>query len=272
MATEQPVLTQTVIKTPDVSTLPALAAEAMLQLRVTDDASKALAAQYGKSANDYIAKVNELFKEPTESANKVHKFLTGLRAKFTGTATAVVDHCRKEISDYDTRVEQERLALQRRLQEEEDRKARLKAEEDRKAELAELQRLKDEAALRAKEAADDAMPWEDPPAPLTTKAVEIQRKLEEVAASAVTFVAPRILVPQAPAVEGAGSRNTPLKWRLKDKGLDDLIIAAAANPALREYLMVNEAMVQAKMKTVGEKLGTFIPGVETYRGKTVQFR
>ena len=273
MATEQPVLTQTVIKTPDVSTLPALNTTAMMTLHVVDDATKAQAAQYGIQANAYIAKVNTLFEEPTAAANKVHKFLTGLRSKFTGTAQGVVDHCRREIADYDTRVEQARLELQRKLQAEEDRKARLKAEEERKAQIAEAKRLQEEVLRKQQEAEADAMPWDEPaPSPVATQVADIQRKLEDLATAPVTYVAPQIIVPEPPKVEGAGTRNTPLKFRLKGDGLDTLIVAAAANPALRQYLKLDEDMVKAKVKTLGDKLGEFIPGVETYRDKTVSFR
>jgi hypothetical protein len=257
-----------------------LNAETMLALHVTDDTTKALAAQYGVAANAYIKSVTKLFDEPTEpggvgvieAAYKVHRFLTGLRSKFTGTAQGVVDHCRREIADYDIRVEQARLSLQRKLQAEEDLKARLKADEERTARLAELQQAKEDAERKAQEALDDAMPWDQPPALLTTQVADIQRKLEDLATAPVTYVAPQIIVPEPPKVEGAGSRNTPLKFRLKGDGLDTLIVAAAANPALRQYLKLDEDMVKARMKTLGDKLGEFIPGVETYRDKTVSFR
>ena len=273
MATDQPVLTQTTIVTPDVSALPALPAEAMLKLRVVDDATKAKAAQYGLAANDYIAQVTALFEEPTASANRVHKFLTGLRGKFTKTASEVVDHCRREIAAYDYKVEQARLDLQRKLQAEEDRKARLKAEEDRKAELERLRKQQEEAARKQQQAEDDAMPWDsDVPAAnaAATQVAELQSQLEAVAAAPIVYEAPKILVPEAPQVEGASSRSSPLKYRVVD--LNALVQAAAKNPALQEYLEVNDTMAKAKLKTVGEKLAEFLPGLEAYRDKIVQFR
>jgi exonuclease VII large subunit len=244
----------------------------MLTLHVVDDTTKAQAAQYGAQANAYISKVNALFEEPTAAANKVHKFLTGLRSKFTGTAQGVVDHCRREIADYDARVEQARLKLQRELQAEEDRKARLKAEEERKAQIAEAKRLQEEVLRKQQEAEDDAMPWEKETvtAAASTQVVEIQQKLEALAAAPIVYEAPQIIVPEAPKVDGAGSRNTPLKYRVVD--LNALIQAAAKNPALQEYLEVNDTMAKAKLKMVGEKLGDFLPGLEAYRDKTVSFR
>jgi hypothetical protein len=272
MATEQPVLTQTVIKTPDVSKLPALNAEAMLKVRVVDDETKAVAAQYGLAAHDYVGQVTALFKEPTEAANKVHKFLTGLRAKLAKTAEEVEAHCRREIVAYDDKVERERLALQRRLQEEEDRKAREKAQAERDAEVERLRKAQEEAERKQAEAEDDALPWEQDLAvsAAATQVAEIRQQLEAVAAAPIVVEAPRIVVPEAPKVDGVGSRNTPLKYRVVN--LNALIQAAAKTPALAEYLEVNDVMVKAKLKLVGEKIGNYVPGVEAYREKSVTFR
>jgi hypothetical protein len=280
MATESQVLTQTIIKTPDVSKLPALNAEAMLKIRVVDDETKATAAQYGKSANDYIKSVEKLFNDPTEpggvgvieAAYRVHRFLTGLRGKFTKTATDVMEHCRKEIAAYDDKVERERLALQRRLQEEEDRNARANAEEERQRQIEELRKAQEEAERKQAEAEDDALPWEQDLAvsAAATQVAELQQQLEAVAAAPIVVEAPRIIVPEAPKVDGVGSRNTPLKYRVVD--LNALIQAAAKNPALQEYLEINDVRVKAKLKLVGEKIGDSVPGVEAYREKSVTFR
>ena len=117
------------------------------------------------------------------------------------------------------------------------------------------------------------MPWDsDVPAAnaAATQVAELQSQLEAVAAAPIVYEAPKILVPEAPQVEGASSRSSPLKYRVVD--LNALVQAAAKNPALLEYLEPNDVMVKAKLKTVGEKLAEFLPGLEAYRDKIVQFR
>ena len=273
MSTNAQALTPTVIKPPDTSVLPQLNFDAMMALRVTDDATEALAVTHAKAAKDYTAKVEALFKEPVESANRVHKFLTGLRSTFTSKSFSVEDHARLEITAYQRKKEEERAALERRLREQAEREARAKAEAEQQARLEEARKVAADAERQRQAEIDELMPWEQETAAQESaaKVEAAMAAVEEIAATPVPVLVPEIVVPRStPATEGLGTRKGPLKYRVKD--FQALVKSAAVNPALVDYLQVNDAMVKGKMKTVGEKLGDFIPGLETYRDDGIVIR
>ena len=260
--------TQIILTRPDTSSLPALNADAMLALRVIDDATKAQAIANAKSAKTFIGLVEGLFKRSVDAAFAAHRELTALRGTFTATATQVDQHCRKEIAAYDERLEQARLKLQRELQAKAEAEARERAEAERQRQIAEAQARAQEAAKLASEAVADLAPWELEDAEAVV--AQAQAEVDAIAAAPLVVEAPQIVVPQAPAIGGSGSRASALKYKVVDIHL--LIQAAVQNPALADYLEVNDTMVKAKLKTVGEKLGAFLPGLETYRDRVATIR
>ena len=265
----KPDLTPRTITPPDVSKLPSLDYAAMMALQVTDAKTEATAVANVKAAKAYIENVNTLFEGPTAAANAVHKFLTGLRGQFTSKAAAVEDHSRKQIIAYQREEERKRQELERQLREKAEKEARERAEAERQKQIAEAKRLQEEAEKLAAE--DEPAPWETDAPAVSAKVEEAKAIVEELQSAPIPVYVPDIVVPRAaPTTEGLGSRRGPLKYRVVDLG--KLVKAAAANPALLEYLTVSDPMLKAKLKTVGEKLGDFVPGVEAYREDGITIR
>ena len=267
----KPDLTPRTITPPDVSKLPSLDYAAMMALQVTDAKTEATAVANVKAAKAYIENVNTLFEGPTAAANAVHKFLTGLRGQFTSKAAAVEEHSRKQIIAYQREEERKRQELERQLREKAEKEARERADAERQQQLAEARRLQAEAEAKRQQELDDLPPWEQDAPAVSAKVEEAKATVEELQSAPIPVYVPDIVVPRAaPTTEGLGSRNSPLKYRVND--INALIKAAATNPALAEYLTVNDPMIKAKLKTVGIKLSEFIPGVEAYRETGITIR
>jgi DNA repair exonuclease SbcCD ATPase subunit len=252
-----------VIQQPDTSHFPVVQFQTIMALAVTDDKTCAAATEYAKAAKAYIAEVDSTFEEACDLANKTHKHLTGMRASFKERAEAAYKHCRKQIEDYLARKERERLELQAKLQREADEETRKEAEERRKAEMEEIKRRQEEAAQQHLKEIEDLPPWEQADAP-AAEGEHLQAQLEELAAAPLVVQAPQVVLsPVAPAVEGLGTRKGKLTYEVAD--FNALVQAAAKNPALQDYLQVNDKMVKAKLATVGEKIGEFVPGIKPKR-------
>jgi DNA repair exonuclease SbcCD ATPase subunit len=295
LATETQALKPTTISPPDTSKLPRPDFDAMLAVRVTDEETLQVATNNARACKDYIGRVTDLFKEPVEAANKLHKFLTGLRGQFTARAQEVETHSRAQILAYQTELERKRKELEERLRREAEAKARAEAEARRQEELAraraEQQRIQAEAekaraaaAKAAAEAVEEVAPWEQEAAAAAAKAkqdaeealrqkqiADAKAQLEAMAAEPLQVFVPEISVSQtAPFAEGLGLRKGPLTYEVEDLG--KLVAAAARNPHLLEYLQVNDAMVKAKLKAVGEKLSDFLPGLKAVRKSGITIR
>jgi chromosome segregation ATPase len=250
--------------------LPVVQFQAIIALAVTDDATCAQAAEYAKAAKGYLSAVEAAFADAVSAANKAHKSLTALRNQFTERAAAAEAHCRAQITAYLQRKERERLELQAKLQREADEKARKEAEEQRKAEMEEIKRRQEEAARQRLKEIEDLPPWEQPEAP-AAQGEQLQAQLEELAAAPLVVQAPQVVLsPVAPAVEGLGTRKGKLTYEVAD--FNALVQAAAKNPALLDYLQVNDKMVKAKLATVGEKIGEFVPGIKPKRDAGIVIR
>lgn len=83
---------EVVLRTPDVSSLPVVDFDKMLGLKVTDAESCAAAGANKQAAKDFIASVDAIFKDVTDSAFKTHRLLTGLRGSLTKKAEEVMLH------------------------------------------------------------------------------------------------------------------------------------------------------------------------------------
>ena len=240
-----------VIQRPDTSDLPVVSFQTILALRVTDDKTCTQATEAVRMAKGYISAVKAKFEKVVALAFATHRSLTGMQNEFTAPAEAVEKHCRKEIEDYLARKKREELAMQAKLQREAEERAKAEAEAKRQAEIQAVQ-----------EAADDVAPWEQE---------EAQAKVAEIAAKPLVVETPQVvLCPVAPQVEGLGTRKGKPTYEVTDFAA--LVRAAAANPALLDYLQVNDAMVKAKLKTVGEKIGDFIPGITFKRDTNIVIR
>jgi len=236
----------TTISTPDISKLPSVAFASMMAFRVTDDVTAELAAQEGRVAQSYITSVEALFDEPTSAANKVHKFLTGMRGKLLKPAQEAVTHLRKEVQGYRDSKEQERLAEERRLQAQRDEEARREAEAKRQSELAE------------------AMPWEQE---------EVESKPLEA------FVEHRERIALAPhQIDGVSTRKSPWTYEVTD--LRALLKAIVENKIpLEDWLdgervpivQVNHALFQSAAKRLQASLGDKYPGVKGVQKENVRF-
>ena len=259
------------IQQPDTSHLPVVQFQAIIALAVTDDATCAQAAEYAKAAKGYLSAVEAAFADAVSAANKAHKSLTALRNQFTERAAAAEAHCRAQITAYLQRKERERLELQAKLQREADEKARKEAAEKRAEEIKRMQEEAERQRLEAEAAKEDLPPWEvDENRRGEIEAAELaareerEREIAIAAATPLFFQAPQVVLsPVAPAVEGLGTRKGKLTYEVAD--FNALVQAAAKNPALLDYLQVNDKMVKAKLATVGEKIGEFIPGIKPKR-------
>jgi hypothetical protein len=240
-------LQKTVIEPPDLSRLPTVDFDAALKHTVTDDASCVVAKSHNSLAKDYLGVVNTIFEEPVSAANKIHKFLTGLRGQLSAKAEAVDKHTRQQVSAYLKRIEDERLALQRRLQAEADAKA---------AEAARAQR--EAIERKRKEELANAMPWE-----IEAVAAKVAEPVEVKPA----FV-PSVYVAPTAAPTGIATRNKP--WTYELESLHELVKAAAADPTLLEALQINDKYLKMKAREMGESLGKRFPGVKGVRETTVR--
>jgi len=220
---------QIVIQRPDTSQLPTIQPQTILALRVTDDQTLAQATEFAKLCRDYVRAVTDTFEKAVKAAHEAHKSLTALRAQLTAGAEVAEKHCRFQIAGYLAEQERKRLELQDRLRREQE----------------------EAAAKAAKEAEENAAPWEEPQIKSVPPAV--------------------IFVPQtAPAAEGLSTRKGRLSYEVTD--FPALVRAAAERPELQDYLMVNDKMVKAKLSTVGEKIGEFIPGLKAVRDTSIVIR
>ena len=264
-----------VIQRPDTSDLPVIPFKSILALQVVDDQTCSQATEAVKMAKGYIAAVKAKFEKVISLAFSTHRSLTGMQNEIVAPAEAVEKHCRAQIGDYLQRKERERLELQAKLQREAEEKARKEAEEKRQAEIKRLQEEAERRRLEAEAAKEEAPPWEtdgpDLPDIATNAIAQTEADIAAVMAAPLVVEAPQVVLsPVAPAVEGLGQRKGKLSYEVAD--FNALVQAAAKNPALQDYLMVNDKMIKAKLATVGEKIGEFIPGIKPKREAVLTIR
>lgn len=232
-------LTAVTIAAPDVSKLPSLAFASMMALKVVDDATCEIAVEEKRRAAGYRTAVENLFKEPTSAANKVHKFLTGMRAKLIAPAEQAEKHLLSEIGAHDTRKERARLELQAKLQREQDEKAKREAEAKRQAALAE------------------AAPWE-------------VDEVEKAVQAEVSAPRPTVHLAPVQSVDGVSKRNKPISYRVAD--FKKLVAAVYEGRAPYDCLNANDAFFKYKVKELGDSISDQFPGIEAVRDVNIQVR
>lgn len=122
----------TIPSLPDVSKLPVLNFESML-VKVVDQTSAKLANSFCADARTHIENVAVMFDKPTKDAHAVHRFLTGLRAKFIKPAQDVITHNDNQLLVYNRKLSDDARALEQQAR----RNAEAEAKRQRDAELSE---------------------------------------------------------------------------------------------------------------------------------------
>ncbi len=219
---------------PDTSHLPKIDFQVMLTLKVADEDTLQTARANSVAARQFIADVGAIFDEPTSLANKLHKWFTSMRSKLLEPAQKADEYSKREIQDYLYRKEQERLALERKLQAE--------AEQAAKA-----------AAAKATEALDPFELMEKVDAPPTA-----------TAPVPAVYVAPE-------THSGVGLANKPWSYEVTDKRAFVEFILANWD-LLEGYLLLDDAALKAQAKRWQASLGDKFPGLKGVRPQRVSVK
>ena len=233
--------TTTTITQPDLSALPKHDWSTMM-ITVTDAPSAERAAEMGKAAGEYIKRAEALFAEPVSAAHKVHKFLTGLRAKVLAPAELVKSHCEAQVTNYVREQRRQAEELQRKLQAEAEAAAK---EQERQR----LQALEEER----KRQEEERMPWEidEPQAPPPPPPPPV-------------YVPPVVVAPP-PLPAGVDDRFLPWSFEITDFAALVLHVAGAVASGDRsalDFLLPNEKRIREAAREKKERLSEYLPGVK----------
>lgn len=219
---------------PDTSSLPKIDFSSMLALKVAGEDTLQAARSNSVAAREFITAVGAIFDEPTSLANRLHKWFTGMRSKLLEPAQKVDEHSKREIQDYLHRKEQERLALERKLQAE--------AEQAAKA-----------AAAKATEALDP---------------FELMEKVDAPPPAAAPVPAVHV-APESHS--GVGLANKPWSYEVTDKRAFVEFILANWD-LLEGYLLLDDAGLKAQAKRWQAALGDKFPGLKGIRQQRVSVK
>jgi hypothetical protein len=217
---------------------------------VTSDDDYVLAKQYFTQAKGFISSVEDRFREAKSAANKAHKAITTLEGSLIQPGKQIAARMQSEILRWEDVKKAEARAEQARLQREQEEQARIAREAALKS--AEEARL---AAL------DDLAPWE----------IEDAKAVIEQTEAAIPEPPPMVpvhVVPNIPVVFG-GPTTRAKPWAAEVFDFPALVKAAAANPALLEFLEPKMPTLNTKARELGADLENVVPGVRGVQGRTL---
>jgi hypothetical protein len=213
------------------------------------------------------SRVEVFFKDMKGNAFKLWKGICAQEKSYTDKCDAFEKSGNTAILDYDNRVEKERLAEEARLQAIENEKTR--KEKERLEAEAEVARV---AAQKAKDEADAAMQLAEDGD--DNSSVEERERLIQEAKNASDQVAQNLAM--ATKLESTGAQtvasSVSVSSTVKRQAGESVRItrkARVVNLSLvpREYLMVNEKMLDIAAKT--SRGPSTIPGVEFYEERSI---
>lgn len=105
----------TAVAVPDLSHLKKIEFEPMLELKVVDEATSAIAKLNKQAAANYIKSVEAHLSEPKRQAHALWKWFTNLEATLTTKALAVITHSTSETKKWENTENQRREELRARL-------------------------------------------------------------------------------------------------------------------------------------------------------------
>ena len=223
----------------------------LIVFRVTDDASYVEASRKFQDVSAYLDAVNDTFKDPVQSANKVHKFLTRMRSFFLSPGEQAKANLNGQIFAWKAKKDAERRAEEDRLRREQER---LLAEQ-----RAEAERIAAEEKARYEAALAELMPWE------TESVLPPPEPDPYIAPEPVAIRLPSNL----PAIQdGPTFRNKPWQARVVDPvAFLRWIIEAPADRL--GYIDFRLPALNSKAREHQGNLGKVIPGVEGFQEQTL---
>ncbi len=227
--------------------------------RVVDNASFVVAGQAYTEVRNYIDEVTAAFKGPKSDSHKAWKGICALEGMFVDPAAGVADNLSNQLLAWKRKLDDERVAEERRLQEIERR--RLQQEADERAELQRKERFAAEI-----EAAAEVMPWEE----VEAEALSV---VEPPPEPVVVYV-PAVRLPSTvPYIAGGPStRKKPWAGRVTD--FKALVIEAArraerGDDSMLQILQVDAVRLNQLAKDHGLSLGEVYPGTEGYQDEVL---
>lgn len=264
---ETPSLT---VPAPDVSAITPRAKALIAQataLQVTNVETHGAALSLLANLKTQERAYEDALEEPTKAAHKLHKWLTGMRARLCDPLVAAANVLKPRILAHERKAREEAERAERAAREEAERAERERRAAD-EARAAEEKRKADEAAAAAKRDAEAARAagdaeaeelaaLEEAEAAEAGRRAQAERaaiKAEPVTAPAVVRVAPAVAT-----VAGVSARTT---WKARVVDPLALLKHVAANPEWLNLVKFDEAALNALARTQKDRLA--LPGVQSF--------
>ncbi len=226
--------------------------------RVVDNATYVVAGQAYAAVRDYIDEVTAAFKGPKSDSHKAWKGICALEGMFVDPAAGVADSLSIQLLAWKRKLDDERVAEERRLQEIE--RQRLQREADERAE-----QEREARRLAEIDAAAEVMPWDEPVEPV---AVELPPVVT------ISIDVPMVRLPSTvPYIAGGPStRKKPWAGRCVDFRLA-LIEAAkraeAGDVSMLQLFAVAEVRLNQLAREHQSALSEVFPGFEAFQEETL---